>query len=76
MLLAKLQENDITLESFPDTSISPSTTSSGVSDSGLGDSIGVNNCEQYEKARNKKFSSLFCQVTTCIQIRCFDKLHG
>ncbi|CAB4029032.1 STE20-related kinase adapter alpha isoform X3, partial [Paramuricea clavata] len=68
VLLAKLQENDITLESFPETSVSPSGTSSGVSDSGFGDSIGVNSCEQHEKARNKKFSSLFCQfVNICLQ---------
>lgn len=62
VLLAKLQENDITLESIPKTSISLSGTSSGVSDSGFADSIGVNSCKQHGKAKNKKFSSLFCQV--------------
>ena len=60
--MAKLQENDITLESFAETSVSPSGTSSRVSDSGLGESIGVDNCEQRGKAKNKRFSSLFCQV--------------
>ena len=68
VLMAKLQESDITLESFAETSVSPSGTSSRVSDSGLGESIGVSNCEQHGKVRNKKFSSLFCQfVNTCLQ---------
>ena len=62
VLLAKLQEHDITLESIAETSVLPSGTPSGVSDSGFGDSVVVNSCEQHEKARNKKFSSLFSQV--------------
>ncbi|XP_028416622.1 STE20-related kinase adapter protein alpha-like isoform X2 [Dendronephthya gigantea] len=70
VLLAKLQESDITLQSFSETSLSPCVTSSGVSDSGFGDGIAVSSIEQQGqgKARNKKFSSFFCQfVNTCLQ---------
>ena len=62
VLLAKLQENDMTLEAFPETNNLQGETPSGVSDSGFGDSIGVNSFEKHLKAKSKKFSSSFSQV--------------